>query len=354
MLVEEVDPEHISTPYAQQGVSRWDGEYRLWRCCHCDGLAYRSHRERRAAEETSAHLLRHGPLARERLLREAGDAYEIGFRQWLHYHCGVYLGHGRTMSDEDLRVLGSVSPIKDARNASIRAHYEMDKAGARQLLRSMVVIDSLELDALLEEVEPVAKPADDADEAQKEAYEKYADQRLALKAFGLYYLYDHKRYARFTPQDVEAIHRRLFVSEADVARFRALDRDYMPIPDPADPRLVREVSWDVMQQLSPLCQRCDESLMVNVPGLAVRDSPGVLRFWHYSCYNLIAENLAERERQLMYSAFPQPERWRLDRIANALQRLPLLEFEEWKVAETGDYESFLLVWEQRLQLRKDI
>lgn len=343
------DAERISEPYAHQGVSRWDGEYRQWRCCHCDGLAYRSHRERRAAEA----------LGNERLLQEAGDAQEVGFRQWLHYRCGVYLGHGRAMSEQDLQSLARVERVSPALSARICAHYELESAEARQLLRSLGLHDPVALDALLEPLAPVAEPDDEKAVVgelgeDEEAYKKYEAQRQLLESYGLYYLYDRKRYARFSPEDVEAVHRRLYVSEADWAQFRALDRDYMPIPELTDPRLVKEVGWVAMQQLRPQCERCDEALMVNVPGLALREGAEMRRFWHHACYNLIAANLAERERQAMYEAFPQPERWRLDRIAAMLQRVPLLEFEQWKASGGVDSEAFLMAWERILQLRGDI
>ena len=109
------------TVYTNKGVSRFDKHWQCHRCCHCDGLAYLSPLERYLAEND------HGEEANYvQTMVEAGEAHDLGFRQYLHYRCGCYAGPNRQFLAEDLDTLAGTVTLDDATVDTLLAHYPPD------------------------------------------------------------------------------------------------------------------------------------------------------------------------------------------------------------------------------------
>ena len=329
--------EAISVRYDEQGISRWDRGYGLWHCCHCDGLAYLSYQDRLTTEARSLQF-----DGRERLLQEAGDAFIVGFEQLLHYRCGVYLGNGREMSEEDLERLARLQDLSEPVRDEIHAHYLLTQNEARAYLFD----HGLRGDALQSALTP---PADDADATTTAAWYN------ALRQRGVTYDVNKERYQRFTQSEIDDVHARLRLTEADWRQIRAANRDYMAIPDIKD--LERTLDYVSMRAAVPNgldvhCQRCLLPVSWEAQGMMLRARPQPL-FWHHVCYDAIALNHAREARQAMYALYPQEDHWRLNRLELTLQHAPVSEFTTWlKSTSQGapDYEAFLLYWERALNL----
>jgi hypothetical protein len=112
----------LSGIYTNQGVSRYDKHWKCYRCCHCDGLAYLTPLERYLA--TTEHR---GERDYAQTMAEAGEAHDLGFRQYLHYRCGVYAVPA--FLAQDLDTLANLDVADDAVFAEILSHYTVATAG---------------------------------------------------------------------------------------------------------------------------------------------------------------------------------------------------------------------------------
>lgn len=328
----------ISVRYEAQGISRWDRGYGLWHCCHCDGLAYLSGEDRRNVEARSL-----GHDGRARLLAEAGDAFIVGFEQLLHYRCGVYLGPGREMSEEDMERLASLQELPESVRVEIHSHYVLTQSEARDLL--------FERGLRGEALQRAMVPPDD-DTAVETSRAWYSE----LRGRGVTYDAGAERFQRFTLGEIEDVHARLRVSAGDWREIRAANRDYMAIPEIKD--LERTLDYASMREaaargdLDVRCQRCLLPVSREAQGMMLRMRAQSL-FWHQVCYDTIALNHAREARQSMYTLYPQTDHWRLNRLELALQHSPVSEFATWQKSTSQgapDREAFLLYWERALNL----
>ncbi len=360
MDVEEDPRERISGRYHNQGVSRRDPISGLLRCCHCDGVAFLGPMDRQCLTRAVADqdYGKRDPSALRRLWAEAGDAYTVGYRQLVHYRCGVYLGHDREMQEEDLMVLASREQLTGAMLSSILSHYTVSRGATRRILARLGV-PKKERDEMMVKVD---EPSDDEIEKSDELSDEelvalgqriavHDDVTKALHNHGLYYNEASDRYQRFNAEDVATIHRRLFITPGDLEQFQAHNRDHMPIPEAGDPRVAMHLNYAKLRSLPEyaLCERCEEPLLEQRPGLCYRGERvrDPWRYWHHECYAVILQYHQRQARQELESAFEQPQRWRLARISRALGHAPLAEFEAMK---GGEPEAFLRHWEERLHL----
>lgn len=285
----------VSPPYANRGVSRYDASRACWRCCHCDGLVYLS--------PSDAGFLK--PLLSARERAEAGEAHTIGFRQYLHYGCGVWLGPGRQLLDEDLeRLRYAQAPLSGEQAQAILAHYAQDEDTLRQRLWHYAVPDAL--------IEAVIS-ADPDEMLLRTLMPKLGATDTQILV--------HRNL--FTPADLEQVRLRVHVSEADWRLFEARNRDLMPLPSAGDPDVYWELDYARMwgQTPVPQCARCDERVEERAPGLCW-DSAAGRRYMHHVCYRVIADTHRERAMAELRAALPSELSARLDEVPQlALQQL---------------------------------
>ena len=199
--------ESISARYDNQGVSRWDVHvYGLWHCCHCDGLAYLGYQDRLTAEQISMLY-----AERNRTLQEAGVARVVGFQQFLHYRCGVYLGYGRQMHEEDLETLSRLQELSPAILTEIHSHYLLTHDEAEQQLFDQGLRGAALREAVT--VPPVPAEDDIADDTQ--TAQDYRQWWNALAARGFSYDETRNRFQRFTIGDIKSIAARLLITAED-------------------------------------------------------------------------------------------------------------------------------------------
>lgn len=349
----ELTSEHISVRYENQGVSRQDYYSGLLRCCHCDGIGFYSPLDRKVLEQSSAGIK--DPVEYDRLWSESGDGRLIGYRQLLHYRCGVYLGYGRTMSEEDLDELAT-QPLTPKRMAAIHSNHVIPREQVRRLLNTRG-ISRKDQDAWLKRGVTTHEVEESDSLSEEELIElggRLTNDSTALDALarhGVYYDAEKDQYSRYKQSDIETIHKRLYITAEDRAAFLAHDRNFMQIPSPDSPHFVTNLNYKVLREISHgqymLCQRCEEPVVEERPGLRYRvNQQHEWLYWHHECYTIIHQHHQLREKNQMMNAFDQSQRWRLDRITEVLQRLPLNEFIKWP----GEPNAFLQYWEQRLNI----
>lgn len=282
----------ISPVYADRGVSRYDARRACWRCCHCDGLVYLS-----LSDEGFV-----GPQLTQRERDEAAEAYSIGYRQFLHYGCNVWLS-GRHLLEEDLqRLRHADAPLSVEDTATMLRHYEQSDDELRQRLWHYAVSDDMIENAL-----------------QTRGMDAVMVRQFLPRISAL----DAEIVAAgnlFTAQDLEQVRLRVHVSPQDWATFRSRNRNLMPLPS-EETDVYWQLDYGAMYGLGARCARCEECVEERAPGLCWDDGRQRL-YLHHVCYREIASHHREEALRQLEEALPAQMRAHLDSLSPlALQQL---------------------------------
>ncbi len=296
----------VSPPYLAQGVSRYDAARACYRCCHCDGLVYMS-------PSDEAFL---APLLGERERAEAGPATEVGFRQYLHRACGVWLG-GRQLAPEHLHLLRHQAVALTGEQAhSMLSLYAQSGDALRQRLWRYAIPDT--------KVEEIIDAG--ADVASEAYFRQYYPRVTPVDAqvLGTRNL--------FTRDELEAVRERVHVSAAQWEQIRRADRNYMALPSLQARYVDTALDYRALWGRATPCQRCEAQVEQMAPGLSYETPQGQL-YLHHVCYQVVARHHAERERDTLLQLLTPDEAARLRVIETRQGPVPLERLQQLRATQ---------------------
>ena len=325
----------ISPVYTNKGVSRYDPGSRCYRCCHCDGLAFLSYIDKYNATAQ----LPSNKDETDRILAESGNAYQLDYKQFIHYRCGVYVGQGRHIKSEDLDLIAQTKEMTKEFTDTILSHYLLTKDDIMKRF-----IQHNEKETVFDDIYSETVVIND-------------DLKNKLKIKGD----NPDDFNLFNPDDINAIHQRIYIKEEDLETFKSANRNSVYIPPMDDPSVEQTLNYRHLRNEQPQCVRCDAQLTAHTPGLQFIHNRAVL-YVHFTCYDIIVKKREENDRHKLYEQFDSQEKKRLKLIEEKWGYLPVREYMEWyervkkPVAGSWEYkiehDQFLQFYENRLKINQ--
>jgi hypothetical protein len=141
---------------------------------------------------------------------------------------------------------------------------------------------------------------------------------------------DPSNYNLFKQEEIEAVHKRIYVTEEDRNQFKLKNRNNVFVPELSDPSVVDTLDYRELMYIQPNCVRCQAQITVNARGFRFNREANIIpQYIHFSCYDIIRSRRKEEAKRSLYMSLNYSEQERMRAIEEHLGQLPIVGYNEW-------------------------